>query len=86
MIAMIPTTAAPGGTIVYDASSELDVPCGVVLKGYNPQALEFKLVDKNGVALNIGYDTSWAIQIIIEWEQEVKKEYLMDDGLGSNYY
>lgn len=87
MLAMIPTSALPGETIVFDGNQDLMIPCAVTLKGNNPQLLEFRLVDKDGFPLNVGSSTSWSVQCVIEWEQEVQQDYLRaDTGVETAYY
>lgn len=87
MLAMIPTSALPGDTIIFDGNQDLMIPCAVTLKGNNPQLLEFRLVDKDGFPLNVGSSTSWSVQAVIEWEQEVQQDYLRaDTGVETAYY
>lgn len=86
MIAMIPTTATPGTTIIYDASTEVPVSCGVTLKGKNPQSLQFRLLDKDGEPIPVGANTSWAVQVLVEWEQEVQEDYLLESDTDTKFY
>lgn len=70
ILAMIPHEKKDD-IITYETGTPVHIPCNTVLKGSNPQAIEFRLVDKNGAAINMvnGSDVTepWGVQVLIEW-------------------
>ena len=74
-------------SIIYTAPKPaVQVSCNRALSGENPQNMEFRLIDKNGQPVEVDSSGSWCLQLVIEWEQEVKKDYLRTDLVESQYY
>lgn len=71
LLAMIPHNTTIGQLIISEPTTLTRVPCNQLMKGANPQQLQFKLVDKYGLPINIGTDYAWSLQVLIEWEQEI---------------
>lgn len=83
VLAMVPHENS-AGFINYEAATPLRVPCNTVLKGQNPQAVEFRLVDASGQPVRCV--NPWSIQVLVEWEQEIRLDYLREDKNESQYY
>lgn len=83
ILAMVPHEKQTG-YINYETGTPIRVPCNTVLKGNNPQHVEFRLVDANGNPIIANQE--WSLQILIEWEQEVQLDYLRTSIVESQYY
>jgi hypothetical protein len=72
------------GYVNYETGMPIRVPCNTMLKGSNPQELEFRIVDSRGDPILA--TTPWSIQVLVEWEQEVQLDYIRTSNVESQYY
>lgn len=57
------------------------------LQGENPGFVRFWLMDANGVPVTVPLDEGgWALQVMIEWEQQIEVDYLERDIGETQYY
>ena len=85
ILAKIPVNVEQGQLIVSEPSVPLRVNAYDNLRDGEGTRLEFSLVDENGTPINIGASTSWSVNVLIEWEQDIDPTRLMQSQTDTKF-
>lgn len=88
IMSMIPVdpNLTQGDYIHVDPGTPVRIPCSRMLKGTNPQSLTFRLVNSDRAPVAIGTTKPWAVQVLVEWEQEIDLDQLRGNFSETQYY